>query len=130
MLFLLLTYMFSYSSYERLAMKYGYPHFKREMLLKGLYFGGGPLPGRSMPEFDLPTTDGAQVRKRGFAGRRPLLLTFASITCPMVASNGQALKRLHEEFGDQVSFVTLYVREAHPGERYPQPGAFKQKLEY
>ncbi len=83
-----------------------------------------------MPAFDLPTTDGERIRKSDFSGRRPLLLTFASITCPMVAGNGPALKRLHEEFGDQVAFVTLYVREAHPGECYPQPDTFEQKLEY
>ena len=111
-------------------MEYGYPHFKREMLLEGLYFRGGPTSALPMPEFDLPATDGDRLRKSDFVGQRPLLLTFASITCPMVASNGPTLKRLHKEFGDRVSFVTLYVREAHPGERYPQPGAFEQKLEY
>ena len=111
-------------------MKYGYPHFKREMLVKGLYFGGGPSPGQPMPDFSPPTTDGDQVRKSDFVGRRPLLLTFASITCPMVASNGPTLKRLYKEFGDRVTFITLYVREAHPGGRYPQPDAFEQKLEY
>lgn len=48
----------------------------------------------------------------------------------MTASAGPALKRMHEEFGDRVGFVTLYVREAHPGERYPQPETFEQKLEH
>ncbi len=111
-------------------MEYRYPRFEREALLEGLYLAGGLSPGMPMQAFDLPTTDGSRVRKSDFVGRRPLLLTFASITCPMVAGNGPALKRLHEEFGDRVSFVTLYVREAHPGERYPQPNTFEQKLEY
>ena len=111
-------------------MEYRYPRFKREALLEGLYFGGGLSPGLPMQPFDLPTTDGGRVRKSDFVGRQPLLLTFASITCPMVAGNGPALKRLHEEFDDRVDFVTLYVREAHPGERYPQPNTFEQKLEY
>lgn len=48
----------------------------------------------------------------------------------MTASAGPALKRLHEQFGDRVAFVSLYVREAHPGERYPQPEAFERKLEH
>jgi len=48
----------------------------------------------------------------------------------MTASAGPALKRLHEEFGDRVAFLSLYVREAHPGERYPQPGDFERKLEH
>ena len=73
-------------------MKYGYPHSKREMLLEGLYFGGGPAPGLPMREFDLPATDGDRLRKSDFVGRRLLLLTFASITCRMVASSGPALK--------------------------------------
>lgn len=46
----------------------------------------------------------------------------------MTASAGPALKDLHREFGDRVAFLTVYVREAHPGERYPQPETFEQKL--
>lgn len=48
----------------------------------------------------------------------------------MTASAGPVLERLHEEFGDKVAFLTLYVREAHPGEHYPQPATFDQKLEH
>lgn len=46
----------------------------------------------------------------------------------MTASAGPALKQLYAEFGQQVAFVTLYVREAHPGEHYPQVDSFEQKL--
>ena len=46
----------------------------------------------------------------------------------MTASAGPARKRLYAEFGDRVAFLTLYVREAHPGERYPQPQTFEEKL--
>src|SRR5262245_40526452 len=46
----------------------------------------------------------------------------------MTASAGPALKRLHREFGETISFATLYVREAHPGDHYPQPRTFAQKL--
>ncbi len=48
----------------------------------------------------------------------------------MTASAGPVLKELHAQFGDRVAFVTLYVREAHPGERYPQAETFEQKLRY
>lgn len=48
----------------------------------------------------------------------------------MTASAGPVLKDLHREFGDRVAFVTLFVREAHPGERYPQPDSFEQKLQF
>lgn len=32
--------------------------------------------------------------------------------------------------GERVDFATLYVREAHPGDRYPQPEALDRKLEF
>jgi hypothetical protein len=46
----------------------------------------------------------------------------------MAASASSGLERLYEEFGDRVAFVTLYVREAHPGERVPQHRSFEEKL--
>ncbi|HWK10786.1 MAG TPA: hypothetical protein VNR64_12085 [Vicinamibacterales bacterium] len=46
----------------------------------------------------------------------------------MTASAGPALKQLYREYGDRVAFLTVYVREAHPGERYPQPQLFDDKL--
>lgn len=48
----------------------------------------------------------------------------------MTASAGPVLKALHDEFGDRVAFVTLYVREAHPGDRYPQPERSEDKLRH
>jgi hypothetical protein len=41
---------------------------------------------------------------------------------------GMSPFRLSAEFGDRVAFLTLYVREAQPGERYPQPQTFEEKL--
>ncbi len=110
------------------ALGYCYPHFTRGILLDDMAFRGGPYPGQPLPDFDLLTTDGGRVRKRDFIGRWPLLLTCTSITCPMAATMGPELRRLHGEFGDRVTFVTLYVREAHPGEGYPQPATLDQKL--
>ncbi|KGH45346.1 hypothetical protein IN07_18095 [Modestobacter caceresii] len=47
----------------------------------------------------------------------------------MTASAGPALQRLYDDFGDRVRFLTLYVREAHPGDRYVQPGDMGTKTE-
>lgn len=46
----------------------------------------------------------------------------------MTASAGPALKRLLAETGDRISFLTVYVREAHPGSRYPQPITLEEKI--
>ncbi|MBW3662773.1 MAG: hypothetical protein KY469_06710 [Actinobacteria bacterium] len=48
----------------------------------------------------------------------------------MTLSAGPALRELHDRFGDRVRFVTLYVREAHPGDRYPQAETFERKLQH
>src|SRR5918995_1582755 len=48
----------------------------------------------------------------------------------MTASAGPVLKRLHAEFGDRVAFLSVYVREAHPGDRYPQPHDLERKLQH
>lgn len=93
-------------------------------------FRGGPRPGNEMPDFDLPSTDYCRIRKRDFVGRRPLLLTCTSITCPMAATMGPGLRRLYARFGDQIDFITLYVREAHPGDNYPQPQTLEEKLKH
>lgn len=111
-------------------MPYRYPRFKREILFKDAAFRGGPSPGQPMPDFDVPAIDGGRVRKSDYTGDRPLLLTFASITCPMALSAVPGLKRLYSEFSDRIDFVTLYVREAHPGERFPQPATMEQKLRH
>ncbi|HEX2998820.1 MAG TPA: deiodinase-related protein [Armatimonadota bacterium] len=106
---------------------YLYPHFTREMLLSDMAFYSGPCPGEEMPDFGLLTTTGAFITKSDFAGKQPLLLAFASITDSMTGATVPLLRRLHHEFGRRVAFVSLYVREAHPGERFPQPTTFDQK---
>lgn len=47
----------------------------------------------------------------------------------MTKSAGPALRQLHEEFGDRISFVALYAREAHPGDRDVQPEDYPTKAE-
>jgi len=107
-------------------MEYAYTSFRRQML-EGLGFWGGPAAGAPLPNFSIARTDCRRVHKADFLGR-PLLLICGSITCPMTASASPVLKRLHAEFGDRIAFATLYVREAHPGDNFPQPRTFGQKL--
>lgn len=46
----------------------------------------------------------------------------------MTTSAGPVLQEVYDDYRDRVGFVSLYVREAHPGDRYPQPESFDQKL--
>lgn len=110
-------------------MEYRFEHFNRQLLMEDMAFAAGPTPGEPFPDFDLATSEGTRVRRSEYLGK-PLLVTIGSFTCPMTADSGDILKRLYREFGDKVTFLTLYVREAHPGERYPQPSTFEQKREH
>lgn len=93
-------------------------------------FRAGPRPGEPFPDFDLLTTDGGRVRNIDFVGRQPLLISMGSVTCPMTAASDTQLKRLHDEFGEHIAFVNLYVREAHPGAQYAQPETMEQKTAF
>jgi hypothetical protein len=45
----------------------------------------------------------------------------------MTASANRKLYDLHRELGKKIDFVTLYVREAHPGDRLWQPSTIDDK---
>lgn len=111
-------------------MEYAFPSFRLPLLLDQIAFGSGPYPGESFPDFDLPTADGDRITKAALLERGPALISLASFTSPMAASGAPVLRRLHGEFGEPISFMTLYVREAHPGSRYPQPDSMEAKLRH
>ena len=112
----------------RVAADYRYQHFTTKLLFHDLRFQkGSKRPGDVLPEFDLPTTEGARIATSDLLAGRPLLLVTGSMTCPMTASAIPSLKRLHARCGDDVAFVMLNVREAHPGENYPQPQTLEKK---
>ena len=113
-----------------MAADYRYQHFTTKLLIHdGSFHKGAKRPGETLPEFDLPTTDGDRITTDDF-GDRPLFLFTGSITCPMTASAVPSLKRLYAQCGDEVDFVILNVREAHPGENYPQPDTMEDKMDH
>ena len=87
-----------------------------------------PRAGDPLPELELVTTHGEPIKTTDLVGSKPLLLITGSVTCPMTVSSIPVLKRLYAEFGEEVAFLTLYVREAHPAEHFPQPETAEQKL--
>ena len=110
---------------------YRYDRVTMRILMSDFAFSkGSAAPGDLFPNFKVASTDGEMIAKEHFLGQRPLLVVFGSATCPMTASSIESLKRLHVQFGDRVTFVTLNVREAHPAENVAQPRTFEQKLEH
>ena len=75
----------------------------------------GPKAGEQFEDMTLLDTAGKPVPLSSLLDR-PLVLETGSITCPMYARCVAPMTALVHEFPD-VRFVTVYVREAHPGNR-------------
>lgn len=109
---------------------YRYQHVTFDVLQHDLKFQAGPAPGDAMPSLDLLSTDRTRMNTTQWVGDKPVLLIFGSVSCPMTATSIRPLTRLYDRFGENVTFILLNVREAHPGEDVPQPESLDQKLEH
>ena len=122
------------SGIEDQALKaddYRFESFRIGLALHDMRFSRKALrPGQAFPDFELLTPDGESIRAKDFVGQRPLLIVTGSLSCPMTASSLPVLRRLYDTYRDDVAFVLLYTREAHPGEHYPQPHTYEQKAEH
>jgi hypothetical protein len=98
-------------------------------IMRHLRIPGGDLgAGDRIPRIDLPTTDAGRFSRKSIAADgRPVLLVFASLTCPVTESAGRGLLDLHRTYGNAIRFVVVNVREAHPGAHTPQPRMIDEK---
>ena len=101
-------------------------HFRMRHMLAELLRTGLP-PGRQAPDFELPTTTGTRIRLSDLRGQ-PVLLHFVSYTCPVTRGGVHIMRELHRLYGEQVRFVEVLVRQAHPGERRGAYRSNEQKL--
>ena len=108
---------------------YNYEHFTRKHLEDSERAAfSGPEPGEQAPDFKATTLDGKTIRLSDYEGRKNVLLIFGSATCPMTASSIAGINRLYDQFrGNDLEFLFVYVREAHPGERMPAHKSMKDK---
>jgi alkyl hydroperoxide reductase subunit AhpC len=110
---------------------YNYEHFSRDLFhdLAQSPFSG-PGPGERAPDFKALSLDGETIRLSDFAKQKNVLLIFGSATCPMTASSIAGINQLYDRFrGDEIEFLFIYVREAHPGEVIPAHGSMREKIE-
>ena len=87
----------------------------------------GLAPGGEAPDFKLPSTDGASLQLSDLRGQ-PVLLHFVSYTCPVTRGGVQTMRELYKLYGEQVRFVEVLIRQAHPGERHGAYRSDEQKL--
>lgn len=86
----------------------------------------GPAPGSRAPDFKVTALDGKTADLLDFDGEF-LVLEMGSITCPLFQSRRGGMAGLARANPD-ISFVVLYIREAHPGQKISQPKDFATKL--
>ena len=110
---------------------YRYKRFTTSLLFRDLRFAkDAATPGDSFPSFELTTTGGDRLFNSDVFGDKPALFIFGSMTCPMTASAAPSVQELYDEYSDRVTFIMLYVREAHPGENFTQSETIEEKLVY
>jgi len=110
---------------ETTDQAYNYRHFGPEYYDFRTF--DGPEPGDDAPDFEAVTLEGETVEFSEFKGSWVVLET-GSITCPITDSKVHVMDELQKQFED-VEFMLLYTREAHPGEHYDAHDSFEDKLE-
>jgi tetratricopeptide (TPR) repeat protein len=79
----------------------------------------GPHIGDVAPEFLLPKLAAPeQVSLRQYKGKNPVLLVFASYTCPQFREQAETINQMYQKYGKRIQFLLVYIREAHAGENW------------
>jgi glutathione peroxidase-family protein len=112
---------------------YNYSSFSKDVLLKDIAASktsaGSPHPGDRAPSFEARSLEGDRISLSDFEGKQNVVLTFGSATCPMTVGSVRALNNLYDEYnGEDVQFLFVYVREAHPGNDLPAHESMDDKI--
>ena len=77
----------------------------------------GPGVGEKAPDFTLETQDGKErISLSRYRGQKPVVLIFGNLTCGVSRSQYGTLENLYQRAADDVAFLAIYVREAHPAD--------------
>ena len=74
-----------------------------------------PKKGSIAPDFELCDVKGENlVRLSAFRGDKPVVLVFGSFTWEPFVKEAVSLQDLYTEYSENVQFLIIYIREAHP----------------
>ncbi len=104
--------------------EYNYSQFTASQYTHGTF--EGPTVGESSVDFTLLDVEGNKHSLQEYAGKYVVIET-GSLTCPQYVSWIDPMNALMEKHPD-VAFLTIYVREAHPGSNVASHSSLKEKL--
>jgi thiol-disulfide isomerase/thioredoxin len=118
----------------------------QEQLIRGFFsseigsHSEGPQLGERAPDFELSTFDRTStVRLSSLLAHKPVVLIFGNYTCGPFRRLFPEFDAIATRFKDQVTFLGVYVREAHPedgwlmesnsaqGVKLPQPKSLQER---
>ena len=105
---------------------YNYSKFKPKYY--NFYDFKGPKPGEKASDFEAYTLEGNKVNLSDYFGSW-IVLESGSFSCPMYVGNILDMNTVAKEFKD-VTFLVLYVREAHPGSSVPAQNSIEEKIKH
>ena len=74
-----------------------------------------PKVGQTAPGFQLLDLEGQNpVSMSSFRNHKPIALVFSSFSWPPFVEQAVSLQQLYQQFHQQVEFLVIYIREAHP----------------
>lgn len=107
----------------------------REMLVKGLFSGElgsiheGPRIEEAAPDFTLQSPDGKTKQQLSkLVGPKPVVLVLGNFTCGPFRAYYPEVENVAKRFGDQASFLMVYVREAHPDDGWKMESNSRAKV--
>ncbi len=115
-----------------ISSEYNYSHFTRDKMARDLNsraFDHAPEPGERAPDFTARTLTGDCIRLSDYRDSKNVVLTFGSATCPMTSGSIAGMNELFDRYrSDDVEFLLVYVREAHPGDEIPAHESMSDKV--
>jgi hypothetical protein len=107
----------------------------REVLIRGFFANElgslheGPALDETAPDFTLSTRDGAETYQLSkLIGERPVVLVLGNFTCGPFRAMYPEVDTLHKRFGQEATFLMVYVREAHPEDGWAMQSNVRAKV--
>ncbi|MDF1588185.1 MAG: hypothetical protein P1P93_03390 [Gammaproteobacteria bacterium] len=111
--------------------EYRFEHFDLKIMLSDMRFSKAAMISTQIDmQRDVQLLDGQRLSLNALSQGKPLILVTASITCPMTISSLADLTALVDATEDAFSVAFVYVREAHPGDHFPQAQDMDTKYNY